>query len=137
MHGTIDQSGIARGMYALDAVIRCNDRMDELLGLPRPIFDAICISPEGPADPVMYRKPSPRFVQETVARYRLDPAHCWMIGDRESDIRAGLNAGIRAAAVCTGKLDAAGWAKVLPAEVPVYPGLAELVAALPAAADHA
>ena len=46
-------------------------------------------------------------------------------------------AGIRAAAVCTGKLDAAGWAKVLPAEVPVYPGLAELVAALPAAAGHA
>jgi D-glycero-D-manno-heptose 1,7-bisphosphate phosphatase len=132
-----NQSGIARGMYAMDAVIRCNDRMDELLGLPRPIFDAICISPEGPADPVMYRKPSPRFVQETVARYRLDPAQCWMIGDRESDIRAGLNAGIRAAAVCTGKLDAEGWAKVLPAEVPVYPGLAELVAALPAAADHA
>lgn len=132
-----NQSGIARGLYAMDAVIRCNDRMDELLGLPRPIFDAICISPEGPADPVMYRKPSPRFVQETVARYRLDPKRCWMIGDRESDIRAGLNAGIRAAAVCTGKLDAAGWAKVLPAEVPVYPGLAELVAALPAAADHA
>ena len=132
-----NQSGIARGMYAMDAVIRCNDRMDELLGLPRPIFDAICISPEGPADPVMYRKPSPRFVQETVARYRLDPAHCWMIGDRESDIRAGLNAGIRAAAVCTGKLDAEGWAKVLPAGVPVFAGLMELVAALPAVAEHA
>ncbi len=132
-----NQSGIARGMYAMDAVIRCNERMDELLALPRPIFDAICISPEGSADPVVYRKPSPRFVKETVARYHLDPARCWMIGDRESDIRAGLAAGIRAAAVCTGKLDAAGWAKVLPAEVPVYPGLAELVAALPAAAGHA
>ena len=132
-----NQSGIARGMYAMDAVIRCNDRMDELLGLPRPIFDAICISPEGPADPVMYRKPPPRFVQETVARYRLDPAHCWMIGDRESDVRAGLNAGIRAAAVCTGKLDAEGWAKVLPAGVPVFAGLMELVSALPAVAEHA
>jgi D-glycero-D-manno-heptose 1,7-bisphosphate phosphatase len=132
-----NQSGIARGMYDLAAVIRCNERMDDLLTLPRPIFDAICISPEGPADPVVYRKPSPRFVKETVARYHLDPARCWMIGDRESDIRAGLAAGIRAAAVCTGKLDAAGWAKVLPAEVPVYPGLAELVAVLPAAAGHA
>ena len=36
-----NQSGIARGLYAMDAVIRCNDRMDELLGLPRPIFDFI------------------------------------------------------------------------------------------------
>ena len=57
--------------------------------------------------------------------------------DRESDIRAGLNAGIRAAAVCTGKLDAEGWAKVLPAGVPVFAGLMELVAALPAVAEHA
>ena len=132
-----NQSGIARGLYGMADVIRCNERMEEMLGLPRPIFDSVCVAPEGPQDPVQYRKPSPRFIQETLARYRLDPARCWMVGDRESDVRAGLEAGIKSAAVCTGKLDAAGWSRVLPAGVPVHAGLAEFVATLPAAQRHA
>jgi len=118
-------------------VIRCNERMEELLGLPRPIFDSVCIAPEGPKDPVQYRKPSPRFITETISRYRLDPTRCWMVGDRESDVKAGLAAGVRAAAVCTGKLDAAGWSLTASPDVPVHPGLAEFVATLPPANTHA
>ncbi len=125
-----NQSGIARGLYTLDDVHRCNERMEELLGLPRPIFTEICISPEGPEDPVVYRKPSPRFVQESVARHALDPQHCWMVGDRTSDIEAGLAAKIRSAAVCTGKYDASGWAALAFPGVPVFPSFVEFVAAL-------
>lgn len=132
-----NQSGIARGLYGIRDVIRCNDRMEELLGLPRPVFDSVCVAPEGPQDPVLYRKPSPRFITETIARYRLDPGRCWMIGDREGDVQAGLAAGIRAAAVCTGKLDAAGWGRVTSPRVPVHPGLAEFVATLSPAHIHA
>ncbi len=125
-----NQSGIGRGLYSLDAVHRCNERMEELLGLPRPIFDAICIAPEGPDDPPVYRKPSPRFVLECITRHQLDPRQCWMVGDRDSDLQTGLNAKIGAVAVCTGKYDAAGWVGVAPAPVPVYPSLVEFVAAL-------
>ena len=125
-----NQSGIGRGLYTLDDVHRCNARMDELLGLPRPIFDDICIVPETPEQPSLYRKPSPRYILETIARRQLDPAHCWMVGDRESDIHSGLNAKIRAAAVCTGKLDAAGWAKLDLPGVSIFPGFAEFVATL-------
>ncbi|MBI5691253.1 MAG: HAD-IIIA family hydrolase [Verrucomicrobia bacterium] len=135
-----NQSGIARGLFQLDDVLRCNVRMDELLALPRPIFAAICIAPEGPGDPAIYRKPTPRFPLEMMTRYRLDPAHCWMVGDRESDVETGLAAGIGAIAVCTGKHDAAGWAKVAPAGVRIFPGLADFVATLeplPPAASHA
>jgi D-glycero-D-manno-heptose 1,7-bisphosphate phosphatase len=127
-----NQSGIARGLYQMDAVLRCNERMDELIGLPRPIFDAVCIAPEGPADPAIYRKPSPRFLVETIARYHLDPRRCWMVGDRESDIQAGLAAQIHAAAVCTGKYDATVWAGLAPAGVPIFPSLVEFVTALEA-----
>lgn len=129
-----NQSGIGRGFFTLDDVLRCNDRMEELLGLPRPVFDAVCIAPEGPDDPPVYRKPLPRFVQETMARHGLDPARCWMVGDRESDVYAGLNAGIGAVAVCTGKYDEAGWRAVAPAGVTIHPGLVDLVAALEASA---
>ena len=125
-----NQSGIARGMYTIDDVHRCNERMDELLGLARPIFDDICIAPERPEDPSGYRKPSPRFILESIQRHGLDPANCWMVGDRAGDIEAGRNAHIRGAAVCTGKLDAAGWAALSLPGVPVYPGLAEFVATL-------
>ena len=122
-----NQSGIARGLYTLDDVLRCNDRMEELLGLPRPIFDDICIAPEGPEGPIEYRKPSPRFIRESIARHGLDPQQCWMVGDREADIETGRNAGIRSAAVCTGKLDAVGWAALAFPAVPAFPSLVEFV----------
>jgi D-glycero-D-manno-heptose 1,7-bisphosphate phosphatase len=131
-----NQSGIARGLFQLADVDRCNARLEELLGLPRPIFDAVCVAPEGPEDPPVYRKPSPRFILECVARHHLEPSRCWMVGDRESDLEAGRLAGIGTAAVCTGKHDATAWRQLLPAGTPVWPSLTELVAALAAGAGR-
>lgn len=125
-----NQSGIGRGLYTLDDVHRCNERMDELLGLPRPVFDGICIAPESSDQPSLYRKPSPRYILETITLLRLDPAQCWMVGDRVSDIEAGLNAGINAVAVCTGKHDAAAWAALNRPAVAVFPSLVEFVTTL-------
>lgn len=125
-----NQSGIGRGYYTLDDVLRCNARMEELIGLPAPLFTDVCIAPESSEHPAQYRKPSPRFILESIDRHGLDPAQCWMLGDRESDIQAGLAAQIRAAALCTGKYDAATWATLLPAGVPVFPDLAAFVATL-------
>ena len=125
-----NQSGVARGYFTLDDVHRCNARMEELIGLPAPLFTDICIATEGPNDPLLYRKPSPRFILESIARHGLDPQHCWMVGDREGDIEAGLNANIHAVAVCTGKHDAASWAATGRPGVPVFPSLVEVVASL-------
>jgi histidinol phosphatase-like enzyme len=47
--------------------------------------------------PTVYRKPSPRFILEMIAKYSLTPAACWMVGDMPSDVQAGLNAGVRTA----------------------------------------
>lgn len=127
-----NQSGIARGLHTLDDVLRCNTRMEELLALPSPVFDDICIAPEGPEGPIVYRKPSPRFVEESIRKYSLDPRQCWMVGDREGDIETGRNAGIRSAAVCTGKHDAAAWAGLGLKDVPVFPSFVEFVASLEA-----
>jgi D-glycero-D-manno-heptose 1,7-bisphosphate phosphatase len=125
-----NQSGIARGLHSLDDVLRCNARMEELLALPLPLFTDICIATEGPEEPQVYRKPSPRFILESIARHHLDPAQCWMVGDREGDIDAGLNAHINVAAVCTGKYDAAGWAALARPGLPVYPSFVEFAATL-------
>ena len=125
-----NQSGIGRGYHTIEDTHRCNARMEELLGLPAPLFDGICIAPEAPDQPSRYRKPSPAFILETIARHGLDPSQCWMVGDRASDIEAGRNAGIRPAAVCTGKLDAAAWQALAIPGLAVYPDFPAFVAGL-------
>ncbi len=105
-----NQSGIGRGLYTQADTEACNRRMEELIAAPEPLFTGICIAPETPEQPQVYRKPSPRFILESIARYNLDPKACWMIGDNLADVEAGQNAGIRLGAVCTGKHTAEQWA---------------------------
>ncbi len=92
-----NQSGVGRGMFGLDAVHRCNSRMFELLDLPPPGFLETCIVPEAPSQASLYRKPSPRFILDMITKHSLNPTESWMIGDKFSDVQAGLSAGVKAA----------------------------------------
>jgi len=125
-----NQSGIGRGYYTMQDAIRVNERMEEMIGLPRPLFAGECLAPETPEQPTVYRKPSPRFILEMIEAHQLDPAHCIMVGDRETDIEAGLNAKIRVAGLCNGKLDATAWAKFNFPHLPLYPDFAAFAAKL-------
>lgn len=115
-----NQSGIGRGYHTIEATHRVNARLEEVIGLPKPVFTDICIAPEAPDQPAVYRKPSPRFIVESIARHGLDPAQCWMVGDSAADIGAGLGAKIRAAAVRTGKVDPSNLPEVKLGLVPVF-----------------
>lgn len=77
--------------------------MFELLGLPEPGFIEILVAIEGPQEEQIYRKPSPRFILEMIEKYDLDAQSCWMVGDKLSDVEAGVRAGIKSAWVATGK----------------------------------
>jgi len=99
-----NQSGIGRGLHTIEDTRRVNARMEEMLGLPAPVFDGVCVAPEATGQPSLYRKPSPRFILETMAEHSLDPAGCWMVGDSAADLGAAIAAGIRAAVVRTGKV---------------------------------
>ncbi len=90
-----NQSGIGRGFYTMADAVACNERLIELLELPSPGFHGICIAPETPEQPPVYRKPSPRYILEAIERDNLDKKRCHMIGDRISDLESGLNAGIQ------------------------------------------
>ena len=125
-----NQSGIGRGYHTLDDVLLVNARMETLLALHSPLFTGVCIAPESSDQPSVYRKPSPRYIQEMIAHHHLDPAQCVMIGDRASDVQAGLNAGIRAVAVCTGELTAEAWHSLALPGVEIHPDLAAFTATL-------
>lgn len=89
-----NQSGVGRGYFPLEAVYRCNQRMLELLDLGPSLFADICIAPESPDQPAIYRKPNPRFINESIAKYGIDPTNAWMAGDKGIDVETGINAGI-------------------------------------------
>ena len=125
-----NQSGIGRGYHTIEDTHRVNARMEELIGLGSPLFDAVCIAPEAPDQPAVYRKPSPRFILEMRARYALDPAQSWMVGDSAADIGAGLAAKINVAAVRTGKKDPATLPEVAANGVPVFDTFAAFAATL-------
>ena len=100
-----NQSGVGRGYFTIADVEKVNRRMVELLELGDDVFDAVCIAPERPDEPSRYRKPSPLFIQEMLAAHAI-PAHAaWMIGDAPTDWEAGLNAGIRTAAIISDPAD--------------------------------
>lgn len=100
-----NQSGVGRGYYGMEDVLACNGRLEELLG-GAGFFDGICVAPEHPDDPPVYRKPNPRYILETIDRFGLDSSACAMFGDRTSDLKAGINAKIRAVLVTQDRVDA-------------------------------
>ncbi len=102
-----NQSGVARGYFGIEDVEAVNERLFELLG--GNLFDGICIAVEHPDDKSedVYRKPSPRFINEMAEKFDIDKSCSYMIGDRKSDLEAGLRAGIGAIRVSADIDDAA------------------------------
>ena len=43
------------------------------------------------------RKPKPGLILQAAKKYNIDLSASWMIGDSESDVQAGINAGCRVA----------------------------------------
>ena len=97
-----NQSGVGRGFFQMEAVHACNSRMLELMKLSPDIFADVCIATERPDQPQIYRKPSPRFILESIEKFDLSLEKSCVVGDSWSDVEAGLNAGIPAALVETG-----------------------------------
>lgn len=86
-----NQSGVARGMITLGQVEAVNRRVDELLGP----FDAWLYCPHGPDDDCECRKPKPKLILDAARALGVDPSCCVVVGDKESDVEAGANAGAR------------------------------------------
>jgi D-glycero-D-manno-heptose 1,7-bisphosphate phosphatase len=126
-----NQSGVARGYYSQEQAWACHQRMLDLLGLGQGVFTQVCMAFEGPDEPPAYRKPSPRFIQESLQVHGLDPQHCYMVGDSDCDIEAALRAGIHPVYVASGHTPSAKVTQWLQdARVQAYPSLGHWVRGL-------
>lgn len=95
-----NQSGIARGILTTADFEAVNARLLALIG--GDLIDATYMCPDSPAGESGRRKPSPAMVHEAARDFGLDLRRSWFVGDRETDVQCGLNAGTRSILVCTG-----------------------------------
>lgn len=65
-------------------------------------FDDLCICPHRPSDHCNCRKPGTAMINQMKTKYHLNLSECFVIGDRWSDMVAGINAGTKVILVKTG-----------------------------------
>lgn len=88
-----NQAGIAKGLYTRAEVLACHDILQQSCGYQ---LDALYFSDSHPSvSESILRKPDSGMLEKAVARFRLDPARCWLVGDRARDLEAGARLGVR------------------------------------------
>jgi len=88
-----NQRGITRGLTPpeqLDAMHRL--LRDELARDGLGLLDILICTADDNTHPD--RKPNPGMLRTAAQRHQLDLAKSWMIGDRETDVKTGQNAGV-------------------------------------------
>ena len=100
-----NQSGIGRGYFDINDCVSCNNRMIELIGLGKDIFEKICIAPDFPPNKNTYRKPSIKFGNEIINKYKISCSDLYYIGDAISDIKTANKLNCKSFGVRTGQYD--------------------------------
>ncbi|MBX0288805.1 HAD family hydrolase [Hymenobacter sp. HSC-4F20] len=94
-----NQAGIAKGLYSEAEVQACHQKLQQATGN---LLDALYFAPAHPSvSESLLRKPDSLMLEKAIARFHLDPAQCWMVGDRLRDMHAGQKAGVRGILVGT------------------------------------
>ena len=97
-----NQRGIARGLMSEVDVVEIHRLMNnELYDKTSERVDRVYVCPHDIADKCDCRKPKPGMLLEAARDYDLDLSACWLIGDSESDIQAGLAAGVSTARIAS------------------------------------
>lgn len=103
-----NQSAVGRGMITVDELDAIHAELNRLLATAGAQLDAIYSCHECPSldDETIVehpdRKPGPGMLLRAASDLSVDLSQSWMIGDRLSDVLAGVNAGCRSIRVRTG-----------------------------------
>lgn len=98
-----NQSGIARGLFTEKDYYEFKERMHRNL-----LYQGVYIAqeyfcPHLPEDNCKCRKPKTGMLEAAAEYFDLNLRECWMIGDKTTDILAGMNSFCRTIHVLTGK----------------------------------
>lgn len=94
-----NQAGISKGLMTSEDVDSVNLRVNELLKMNGTSIDAFYYCPfhpdNDPPEKSDCRKPSPFMIVQAAADFNIELDQSYMIGDKSSDVEAGLNAGVK------------------------------------------
>lgn len=90
-----NQRGIAKGLMTVDALDEIHRRMLAQLAALNARIDAIYFCPHGTDARCACRKPAPGMLVQAAKDHGIDLPNSWMVGDSDSDLLAGKNAGCR------------------------------------------
>lgn len=96
-----NQAGIAEGRINEQDFERINSKVLEALSSSGVTILKTFVCPHSPEDMCDCRKPKPKMILDALQEFSLNPNEVFMIGDRESDVMAGINAGTRTILVKT------------------------------------
>lgn len=118
-----NQAGLAKGRFQMDALRAVHARVEELLAAEGVALDGYYYCPHHAKGTVPEytrdcpcRKPAPGMLLKAAAEHDLDLTHSFMVGDRLTDLEAGVNAGCPAVALVR-----TGYGAAL--ELPEFPGV--------------
>jgi D-glycero-D-manno-heptose 1,7-bisphosphate phosphatase len=91
-----NQSGISKKIYSKEDCDRVHDRMKKKLSVHGIKITEIYYCPHHPeVENCLCRKPESLLFEKALARFNIDPAQSWMIGDSQRDIIAAERAGLK------------------------------------------
>lgn len=97
-----NQAAIAEGTISVTDFHHLNDGIIEKLKPSGVSILKTYFCPHGPNDNCECRKPKPKMLFDAADEFDIDLKNSYMIGDRLSDIEAGINAGTKTILVKTG-----------------------------------
>jgi D-glycero-D-manno-heptose 1,7-bisphosphate phosphatase len=95
-----NQSGIGRGLFTLEDYRAVETEVWRQLGPG--LIDATYFCPDLPNRNCDCRKPAPGMILQATREHQIDLSRSFFVGDKESDVKCGHNAGVRAIRVKTG-----------------------------------
>ena len=98
-----NQSGLARGLFDLDALNSMHEKLRRLLAPFGGHIDGIFFCPHGPDDNCDCRKPKPGLLNEIKNRYGIELYDVFAVGDSLRDIQSAQCVGANPVLVKTGK----------------------------------
>ena len=90
-----NQSGIARGYFTEETLIKIHEKMERELAKEGAWVDAIYYCPHHPDDQCKCRKPHPTMLLQAASELKIDLARSYMIGDMDMDIQMGQSVGCK------------------------------------------
>lgn len=90
-----NQSIIGRGMATIERVTEVNQEMVDQLSRKGILITEIKVCPHLPTDNCRCRKPMPEMAFDLMKDFAVSPNQMLMVGDNETDVEFGLNAGVK------------------------------------------